>query len=1163
MKGIKRFAVIAIAIAAFVAVLALNVFALEPDSELTVIQEYPEAPLTGASLPESAGTEAAAAASDSPSETAEVLSSAGAALTEAMPGTVPAEAVGTVEAAGTVEADPTAAEDSPATPAEEILIIGSDTLAVGENTRFSAVVLPETAQEIPVAWSTTDSSIAAISADGTATGISAGRVEIVAEARDGSGARAAQALNVYVPEAEAVANVPASLRLGVGQAATVHWSVLPVHAPQQVSFTTSNKNIATVTADGQIQGVKPGSCTVTVATPNGRAQSCRVEVLKAPKAISLNRNLVQLGMDAASDEADTFQLKPRIADDTATAFSYRSGNSSIVQVSDSGLITACGFGETTVVVSTHNGVSAICHVTVLRAPRSVSVTGVLALSVGDTLQTNVVLQPADSAGGVIYTSSNPNVMTISAGGRITGCAVGTANLTVTTFNGRSTSRRVNVYPAPEKISAVNDSITIGVGEKRALEAWLEPATARSSLTYASSAKKNVTVDENGTITGVRAGTATITITTYNGKKDTVKVTVKKAPGKVSLNAEALTLGWDARNDRGETFNLNATVSSGSAGACEFVSSDPWVARVDSRTGKVTARAPGECVITVTAYNGATAECRVTVEAAATGLELTDELLLGVGQSYALEPVRVGGVSRLTYTSSDSAVVSVSQSGALAAHKAGAATVTVSTFNGCQASVQVEVRPAPGKLTLAQRSATIGVGGEFQIVPVIPEGTAAGFTYKSGKAAVASVSADGVVTGVGPGTTTITVKAHNGRTNTFSITVVKAPTSLTLNRTELTMQPTEAQVLKATLSKGSAAAITFTSSDERVAVVDGAGTIEALTLGECVITVATGNGLTAECAVRVLPGPAAIRVPADLQIGTSELIHPEIEILNAEGAVYADEYTLTSSNSGVVSVSGTSLLGRRKGTATITVRSHTVTAAFNVEVIKYGTLYPTLIIAHRGASSYVTDNTIEAFQLAHEMHADGVELDVRRTKDGELVVFHDATIEVDGVKRRIADLTLEEVQAIDLNGCRVPTLDAALDYLKSTGMLVQVELKEEGVGGDSAEAVRRHNMGDQVIFVSFSLSSLSEAKYEDPTARLAYLCRAVPTDIARLAQQYELYALLPRQAIVNESLVNKVHAAGLRLGTWTINDAESIAQLSQMGVDYIATDRPDLALNSVN
>ena len=63
MKGIKRFAVIAIAIAAFVAVLALNVFALEPDSELTVIQEYPEAPQTGASLPESAGTEAAAAAS--------------------------------------------------------------------------------------------------------------------------------------------------------------------------------------------------------------------------------------------------------------------------------------------------------------------------------------------------------------------------------------------------------------------------------------------------------------------------------------------------------------------------------------------------------------------------------------------------------------------------------------------------------------------------------------------------------------------------------------------------------------------------------------------------------------------------------------------------------------------------------------------------------------------------------------------------------------------------------------------------------------------------------------------------------------------------------------------------------------------------------------------
>ena len=1160
---LKRILSVLMCIALIVTVLEMSVFALGPDSEWAVAQLFPEAPEAGQTIPDPEPAASETDAAEAPANEGEKPPADPAESEE--PAQTAEESLAPEEEAGeTATQQPMASED-PAQAVDpvlvqEILIVGGDALAVGESLPLNAVALPEDAGNREVSWSVSDSAVAAVSAGGVVTALAAGRVEIIAQAADGSGVQASHYLNIYVPSPEEVTNVPASLRLGVGQAAAIRWAVLPAYAPQEVVFKTSNKNIATVTADGKVKGLKAGTCTVTVETPNGKSRSCKVEVANAPAAMALNATAVELGITPALGLYETFVLKPRIADNTATSFSFRSNRESVATVNESGLITARSVGEATITVTTHNNLQATCEVRVRPCPETVNISGVLALSVGDTLQTVVTLKPEGTASGLTYSSSNPGVMTVSAGGRITGVAPGAATLTVETCNGRKTARRVTVYPAPERIVAARDAITIGIGEQTAVETWLEPAEARSELTYSSSHTKNVTVDGNGTVTGLRAGTATITITTYNGKKDTVKITVKKAPGGVTLNESEITLGWDSRNRAGESFKLNASITSGSAGACEFTSSDAWVAKVDPRTGMVTARGVGTAVITATAYNGASANCIVHVLEASGGLEVeSSSIILGVGQSGRFGAVRIGGVSGLTYRSADESIATVNATGTITARKAGQTTITATTFNGYTASVTVTVYGAPGKVSLAQKEATIGVGGQCHIVPVLPEGTMAGFTYKSSKNAVATVDADGVVTGVSPGVATVTVKTHNGRQALFTVTVVKAPTSIALSRTEMYMQPTETAALKATLSKGSAASITFGSSDESVAVVDAAGNVEAISLGNCVITASTNNGLTAECRVHVVSGPTAIRVPADMQIGTNELVRPAIDILNAEGNVYSDEYTLTSSNSAVVSVSGTAMTGKKKGVATITVRSHTITATFNVEVIKYSTLYPMQVVAHRGASAYVQNNTIEAFMLANEMGADGIELDVRRTKDGELVIFHDASLDVDGRKRQIADLTLEELQAIDLNGCRVPTLDEALDYLKTTDMLVQVELKEEGTGGECAEAVRSRGMDSQVFFISFYLPALSEVKYENPGARIGYICRAVPTDIARLAQQYDLFALLPRQAIVNEKLVNSVHAAGLKIGTWTVNDAESVSQLSQMGVDYIATDMPDMAL----
>lgn len=802
----------------------------------------------------------------------------------------------------------------------EIRIAGEMLLQIGEQKAFSVTVLPENAADKTVIWKSSDKTVACVSADGVVSALKPGKANIIASTADGAVSGAVE-LTVAAPAAVSVENVPEKLRIGVGQSIILTWKVLPPEADQRVTFLSSDDAVAAVSAEGRITGKSEGICIITVETPNGISGYCTVTVADAPSEIKLPAGTISLGFDAACGMGDTYRLRPQIAGGTAAEFTYKSSNEGAATVSPSGLITAKGLGETTITVTAHNGVSASCKVVVGRAPEEIWLGSVIRLSVGDTIRPAIELRPAGSVAQLRCYSSNTHVMTVAEDGTITAVAPGAATFTVEAFNGVKLTRTVRVTLAPAKVVAAYDGVTVGVGQKLPIEAWIEPAAARSKLTYSSSRKSVATVDGNGIVTGVKAGTATITISAFNGKKDTVKVTVKKAPAGVRLNKTALTLGWDAAREKGETFRLVPELSSGSAGNCEFSSSDPWVVDVHPYTGVVTAR--------------------------------------GVGR----------------------------------------ATITVTTFNG-----------------------------------------------------------------------------H-----------------------------------------------------------------------------------TARCAVEVIELPETIRVPADMMIGTGERVTPEIEVLMVSGEPFEGRYTITSSNSSVVSVRGTDLVaGAKAGYATITVRVHSREAKFNVEVVKYSSLYPSKVFAHRGASAYAVDNTIESFKLAQEMGADGVELDVRKTKDGVLVCVHDAVLTIDGVEYVIADMTLAELQALEVDGCRVPTLDEALDYIKGTGMSVQVEMKSDGIGAECAQAVLDKGLSDRAIYISFSLAALEEVKSADNTAKLGFVFNTVTFDVEEIARQYDLHVMLPKAKIVTQTLVNQIHGAGLRVGTWTVNTEAEIARVAGLGVDYIATDKPDLA-----
>jgi glycerophosphoryl diester phosphodiesterase len=214
----------------------------------------------------------------------------------------------------------------------------------------------------------------------------------------------------------------------------------------------------------------------------------------------------------------------------------------------------------------------------------------------------------------------------------------------------------------------------------------------------------------------------------------------------------------------------------------------------------------------------------------------------------------------------------------------------------------------------------------------------------------------------------------------------------------------------------------------------------------------------------------------------------------------------------------------------------------------------LVLAHRGASAAAAENTVAAFGLADQMGADGVELDVRRVPDGRLLVAHDALP--------------SDPAVVDSMG--LATLDEALDACGER-MLVNVEIKNWPADSDFdpemrivapvIESLRRRGPGASTrwLISSFSWDTIEACRAAAPEIATAWLVSKVsPERIVQVAAAGHA-ALHPWEPNVTADFVERCHAAGLAVNTWTCNDPERIVALAAMGVDGVCTDVPDVAL----
>lgn len=235
-------------------------------------------------------------------------------------------------------------------------------------------------------------------------------------------------------------------------------------------------------------------------------------------------------------------------------------------------------------------------------------------------------------------------------------------------------------------------------------------------------------------------------------------------------------------------------------------------------------------------------------------------------------------------------------------------------------------------------------------------------------------------------------------------------------------------------------------------------------------------------------------------------------------------------------------------------------------------YPVFVMAHRGFSGIAPENTLTAFQRAIQIGSDFIELDVRFSRDGKLVVFHDDTLErTTNGRGRVAAFTLQELKKLDAGSWfglsfsdeKIPTLAEVLHLAKGR-ILVNIELKKGDHGrytmndlADQAlKEVRESGMEGQVLFSSFDLSAIRHLSERDPSIPLALITRNPWTSPRDLWGGTPLPFLNPRKSSLTEANLATAHQEGVRIVVWTVDLEEEMEKFVSMGVDGLITNYPD-------
>jgi glycerophosphoryl diester phosphodiesterase len=221
---------------------------------------------------------------------------------------------------------------------------------------------------------------------------------------------------------------------------------------------------------------------------------------------------------------------------------------------------------------------------------------------------------------------------------------------------------------------------------------------------------------------------------------------------------------------------------------------------------------------------------------------------------------------------------------------------------------------------------------------------------------------------------------------------------------------------------------------------------------------------------------------------------------------------------------------------------------------------TKIVGHKGAAGYAPENTLSSFRMAIAIGCDRAELDVRLTKDNQVVVFHDDEVsKLTNSVGFVNEMTLAELKELNCaQGEKIPTLQEVIDVCKDN-IDLQIELKADGTPKLVNAIILENDIQSQVVITSFRDYLLEEIKKLNPNLKVGLLFwkDEVMLKIWDLIDSVPLDFLAPSSALITKEFVDKAHSFGKSVYAYRVNEKELADKLIAMGVDDIGTDFPKL------
>jgi uncharacterized protein YjdB len=565
------------------------------------------------------------------------------------------------------------------------------------------------------------------------------------------------------------------------------------------TWSSSNTARATVSTSGVVTGISAGSANIAYTTGCGSAATNVVTILGTPASIT-GSTAMYIGSTVS------------LADATANG-TWTSGNTAVATISTTGVVTGVSAGTSPITYSTGCGPIATQTVTVAVGPAPI--TGTPTVCVGATVTLS------DVTPGGTWSSTSTAHATVSAAGIVRGIAAGTASINYATSGGTVTY----AITIPATPAAITGPAVVCVSA----DILLADATSGGVWSTSNAA---VAVDSGADVTGVAAGTVTVTYSTGCGSPANYTVTVKGAPVNIVSPSGTVCVGSSITMSDS---TLGGTWSSGTTGHASVVSTTGVVTGVGAGTANITySNGCGTATYPITT---------LAAPAAITGLTTVCQ-----GTDIILSDATAGG----TWSTSNTAIATNSGSD-ITGISAGTVSVTYTTGCGTAASYSVTVKGIPSVIT---GGTTVCTGATVAL-----SDSTAGGTWTSSYTPRATVSAStGVVTGIAAGVLTITYTTACGTAATNVMTVVATPAAIT----GTTNVCAGSDVILADATAGG----TWSTSDPTIATVSTSGDVTGIAAGLATITYNTGCSSGSTTAFTVKGTPASIVGPSTLCVGSS-------------------------------------------------------------------------------------------------------------------------------------------------------------------------------------------------------------------------------------------------------------------------------------------------------